>query len=217
MNIFFYDLGLTDYLKVLELQRDLQTRVIEDNSDKGYFLLTEHQPVITMGLRAKREEIIEWGEIPVHKVERGGAVTLHAPGQTVGYLILPLKSCPGGLPFLVKTIESMMINVLTQYDIKGVRKEKHPGVWVGENKIGNIGISLKQWVTMHGFSFNVNVDLSLFQYIVPCGLSKRNLTSIAREVGSLLTEDEIKAIKDSLGDEFEKAFNTKLVKNKVMW
>ncbi|MBT9130551.1 MAG: Octanoyltransferase [candidate division WS2 bacterium] len=217
MNILFYDLGLTDYLKVLELQRDLQKRVIEDNSDKGYFLLTEHEPVITMGLRAKREEIIEWGKIPVHKIERGGAVTLHAPGQMVGYFILHLKNVQGGLPFLVKTIENMMINILTQYNIKGVRKEKHPGVWVVENKIGSIGISLKQWVTMHGFSFNVNVDLNLFQYVVPCGLTQRNLTSIAMELERLMSGEEIKAIKDSLSYGFEEAFNTKLVKNNIVW
>lgn len=217
MNIIFYDLGLTDYLKVLEVQRNLQKRVIEENSDKGYFLLTEHQPVITMGVRAKREEIIEWGKIPVHKVERGGAVTLHAPGQIVGYLVIPLKNCQGGLPFLVNTVEKMMINILTKYNIEGVRKDKHPGVWVGDNKIGNIGISLKRWVTMHGFSFNVNVDLDLFQYIVPCGLAKRNLTSIAREVGRLLSMEEINTIKDSLVYEFEKAFNTKIVKNSVIW
>lgn len=211
MNINYLEFDLLSYDESLKLQRKLQEEIINENNDEGYFMLLEHPPVITVGLRGKEEHIINLDQIPVFEIERGGEVTLHAPGQIVGYFIFPLKSLQGGLPYLVRGIEDMMIGVLERYQILGERKPGHPGIWVNGYKIGNIGISIKRWVTMHGFSFNVNVDLELFQNIIPCGMVDRKVTSMAKELNRDFTYAELKEIKKLFLCKFEEYFKCKII------
>ncbi len=211
MKVYFADLGLVSYGEALELQRKLQNDVIEKGSNEGFFLLLEHTPVITVGLRGKEEHILNSEDIPVFEVERGGEVTLHAPGQVVGYFILPLKGLHGGLPYMIRGVEDMMLKVLNNYQITGEKVQHHPGMWVKGNKIGNIGISIKKWVTMHGFSFNVSINLDLFNYIIPCGMQERKVTSLVRELNKPFSEEDMIEVKKLFRNGFEEVFGIKLV------
>lgn len=216
MKVYFADLGLVPYGEALRLQRRLQDDVLEKGGVEGYFLLLEHPPVITVGLRGNEEHLLNPETIPVFEIERGGEVTLHAPGQLVGYLIFPLKSLQGGLPSLVKGIEEMMLKVLSHYHIVGERVHHHPGIWVKGYKIGNIGISIKRWVTMHGFSFNAGIDLELFKFIVPCGMTERKVTSLTRELNRPFLKEDMQEVKGLFIAGFEEVFGLKLVESEPL-
>jgi lipoyl(octanoyl) transferase len=181
--------GLMPYDKALQLQY----RLVGDRQ-KGLIgntlLLVEHPPVITMGIRAdpanihvSREQLAAAG-VPIHDVNRGGDVTYHGPGQIVGYPIFQLKDFPQGVRWFIQTLETALIDLLReQYQIEAYgRQDKYTGVWVGDRKIVAFGLAIRQGVSMHGFAFNVNTDLSHFNWINPCGLSL-GVTSVANELG----------------------------------
>ena len=183
------DLGRRAYGEALELQRDLCRRRVGGEITEDILLLVEHDPVVTLG-RSTRESslpvargLLEARGIEVFDVERGGDVTLHAPGQLVGYPILDLGGYRQDLHWYLRQIEEVMIRGLTDLGIPAERNPGKTGVWTSGKKIASIGIHVKQWVTLHGFALNVTTDLALFDLIVPCGIHGVTMTSVARERG----------------------------------
>lgn len=183
------DLGRRAYGEALELQRDLCRRRVGGEITEDILLLVEHDPVVTLG-RSTRDSslpvargLLEARGIEVFDVERGGDVTLHAPGQLVGYPILDLGGYRQDLHWYLRQIEEVMIRGLADLGISAERNPGKTGVWTSGKKIASIGIHVKQWVTLHGFALNVTTDLALFDLIVPCGIHGVTMTSVARELG----------------------------------
>ena len=182
------DLGLLSYDKAYHLQRKLHEFRREGRIDDVLILL-EHEPVVTVGRGGKRENILVPDEllqskgIRVFEIDRGGDVTLHCPGQLVGYPIFDLRIHGKNIHRYLRNIEEVIIRSLKVYGIEGQRIENHTGVWVGGRKIASIGIGVKGWVTFHGFSLNINPDLSYFSLIRPCGFESRTVTSMSEILG----------------------------------
>jgi lipoyl(octanoyl) transferase len=177
------ELGRTDYGTALELQRQFvaerQQGLIPDQ-----LLLLEHPHVITMGRNGKAGNVLASAEvlsragIAFYPTDRGGDVTYHGPGQLVGYPIIDLREWHRDVGAYVRAVEQTIIDTLADYGISAGRIPKLTGVWVDDRKIAAIGVHIGRWVTSHGFALNVSTDLSYFQYIVPCGLTKP-VTSMA--------------------------------------
>lgn len=162
------------------------------------FILLEHPPLLTLGVRAKEsnilvpEDILSEQGISVYRINRGGDVTYHGPGQIVGYPILDLNDQGRDIHLFVSKIEETFIQLLkNEYGITAGRNQKHTGVWVGDDKITAIGISVKKWVTMHGFAFNVNTNLDHFKWIIPCGIKDKGVTSLKKLLGYELDMDKL--------------------------
>jgi lipoyl(octanoyl) transferase len=178
------EIGRIGYSEALEVQQQLVAQrkqgLIEDQ-----LLLLEHSHVITMGRNGHMENLLAGGEIldragiSFFPTDRGGDVTYHGPGQLVGYPILDLREWKRDVGAYVRAVEQVLIDTLADYGIVADRIPKLTGVWVGERKIAAIGVHISRWVTSHGFALNVTTDLSYFQYIVPCGLTKP-VTSMAQ-------------------------------------
>ena len=182
------DLGRQPYLPVLALQRALvRARIAGDLSD-DVLLLVEHEPVVTLGRSTKDTSLplprtaLEARGFTVEEVERGGDVTVHAPGQLVGYPIFDLKEHRQDLHWYLRQIEESLIRALGALQITAGRNPGYTGVWAGGRKIASIGVHVKQWVTLHGFALNVTTDLSLFDVVVPCGIHGVVMTSVEREL-----------------------------------
>ena len=173
-----------DYGQALELQEQLATQR-KQGLVGDHLLLLEHPHVITLGRNGHMEnllasdEIMSRAGISFYPTDRGGDVTYHGPGQLVGYPILDLRDWKRDVGAYVRAVEQSLIDTLAEFGIEAGRIPKLTGVWVGDRKIAAIGVHLSRWVTSHGFALNVNTDLSYFQYIVPCGLTKP-VTSMAR-------------------------------------
>jgi len=182
------DLGLVSYEKAYYLQKSLHKFKREGRID-DILILLEHELVVTMGREGKRDnilvsdELLESKGIRVFEIDRGGDVTLHCPGQLVGYPIFDLKIHGKNIHKYLKNIEEVIIRSLKVYGIDGQRIENHTGVWVGGRKIASIGIGIKGWVTFHGFSLNINSDLSYFSLIRPCGFESKTVTSMSKILG----------------------------------
>jgi lipoyl(octanoyl) transferase len=181
------DLGRRRYGEVLQLQRSLCRQRLAGELSENLLLLVEHDPVVTLGRGTKVSSIpipiaaLTARGLEVFEVERGGDVTIHAPGQLVGYPILELSEWRQDLHWYLRQVEEVLIRAL---GMQGIPAEPNPGktgVWTRGRKIASIGIHVKQWVTFHGFALNVTTDLSLFDLIVPCGISGVTMTSVARE------------------------------------
>jgi lipoyl(octanoyl) transferase len=177
------ELGRMDYGRALELQQQIAARR-KQGLGPDHLLLLEHPHVITMGRNGHlenllaSEEILSGAGIAFYSTDRGGDVTYHGPGQLVGYPILDLREWKRDVGAYVRAVEQTIIDTLADYGIAAGRIPKLTGVWVGERKIAAIGVHLSRWVTSHGFALNVSTDLTYFQYIVPCGLT-RPVTSMA--------------------------------------
>lgn len=190
MNINIVNLGPMDYKEALEIQERLLTLRIEGRI-QDTLLLVEHPPVLTLGRRGEYSNILvprqllEAQGVGIYEVSRGGDITYHGPGQIVGYPIMDLKNYGKDIKQFVWNVEDVFIRLLQeQYGITARREEKkYTGVWVGEEKITAIGIYVKQWVTMHGFAFNVNTNLEHFQWINPCGITDKGVTSLRKLLG----------------------------------
>jgi len=177
------ELGRMDYGLALELQQqisaDRKQGLVPD-----HLLLLEHPHVITLGRNGHMEnllasdEILSRAGIAFYPTDRGGDVTYHGPGQLVGYPILDLREWQRDVGAYVRAVEQTIIDTLADYGIAAGRIPKLTGVWVEDRKIAAIGVHLSRWVTSHGFALNVSTDLTYFQYIVPCGLT-RPVTSMA--------------------------------------
>lgn len=192
MKIKVVRLGRMDYGEALTLQET--ALALRQRGEAGdVLLLVEHQPVLTLGRRGEYSNIIipreklEAMGVSIYETSRGGDVTYHGPGQIVGYPIMDLNNFGRDVKEFVRLIEEAFIRLLKdEYGIEARREEKkYTGVWVGGDKITAIGIAVKRWVTMHGFAFNVNTDLSHFNWINPCGLTDRGVTSLEKLTGKV--------------------------------
>jgi len=196
MKITICHIGRMPYDQALELQYDL-VAARQENRIGNTLLLLEHPPVITMGTRADPANIylsrdqLEVLGVTIHEVNRGGDVTYHGPGQIIGYPIVQLHDYDQGIRGFINTMQASLIDLLLQqYGIEAhPRRDKYTGVWVGDKKIAAFGLAVKQGVTMHGFAFNVNTELSHFNWINPCGLSL-GVTSVAEESGYTVDMDQ---------------------------
>ena len=160
-------------------------------------LLLEHDPVFTLGRNANDENVLVPADalraqgIEVFETGRGGDVTYHGPGQVVGYPILDLAPDRKDVHRYVRDLEEVMIRTCSDYGLVAGRVEGRTGCWIGDDKVGAIGVRISRWVTSHGFALNVNNDLGAFRFIVPCGISDRGVTSLARLLGHEVPLDEV--------------------------
>jgi lipoyl(octanoyl) transferase len=184
--------GLVEYEQALAMQRQFHKEIAAGTRPNSLILL-EHPSVFTAGKRTQDFERPTDGT-PVIDVDRGGRITWHGPGQLVGYPIVKLLK-PTELVGFVRTLESALIEVCSQFGIRSQRVDGRSGVWVcdekGERKIAAIGIRVASGVTMHGFALNVTPDLAAFGQIVPCGIDDAAVTSMARELGREITVSEV--------------------------
>lgn len=233
-TVVFEDLGTRSYKEVWDYQEqllkknvDLKSAVYQNPSDKELaqytqhsLLFTEHPPVLTLGKNGSAENILlnnqqmEEKGIEFFHINRGGDITFHGPGQVVGYPILDLEKFKPDLSWYMRSLEEMIILTMAEYGLKGERSKGETGVWLDpdvpgiERKICAMGIKCSRWVTMHGFAFNVNTDLHYFDYIIPCGIQNKKVTSLQNELGRKVDFEEVKY---KLKRNFEKVFGCTLV------
>jgi len=178
-------LGLLRYAETLAVMNETHARVVETSAPgDGEILVVEHPPVVTMGNRPMPGDMIlsetelEARGIDFHKIDRGGSVTVHEPGQAVVYPIVKLDRARLGAKAFVTALEEAMIALCAEHGFEASRNLENPGVWVGNDKIGAIGIRIADGVTKHGLAFNLTGDLATFAAVVPCGLRGRGVTSL---------------------------------------
>lgn len=200
--------GLVDYKTAWARQKELAEISLAEK--KNFLALCEHPSVITIGRGGGRENILcapdflESLGVGVETVDRGGDVTLHNPGQLVGYPIFNLENYKKDLHWFLREIEQTIIDLLAEFDIQAGRAEGMTGVWIdGKRKICAIGLHCSRWVITHGFALNVNNDIREFDYIVPCGIKNKEITSISKEVGA---EIDMYSVRDGCVAYFEKRF-----------
>ena len=203
-------LGRVSYEAAWEMQRSLVKQRLDDPSLEDTLLLLEHPPVYTLGTGSNSKFIKfdpKQSKIPVYRTERGGEVTYHSPGQLVGYPILNLRYYQQDLHWYLRQLEEVIIQVLKHYQLTGERIPGLTGVWVNNCKVAAIGIKVKRWVTMHGFSINVCPELQGFQNIIPCGIEDKPVGSLQQFTpGISLEEIEAKVI-----EIFSKVFEIELI------
>ncbi len=184
-----------------------------------YLLFVEHPPVYTLGksgdvknILISEEERAEKG-IEYYPTNRGGDITFHGPQQIVGYPILDLEKFETDIGKYLRKLEEVIILTMADYGLKGERSKGETGVWLDpdikgkERKICAMGVRCSRWVTMHGFAFNVNTDLNYFNYIIPCGIENKQVTSLEKELGAAVNFEEAK---ENVKRNFEKVFNVRL-------
>ncbi len=213
------DLGLVDYKQTWDLQESiLKTSVnnkLKNKEAENIFLLCEHPHVYTLGKSGTQNNLLISDEFlkkinaTYHKINRGGDITYHGPGQIVGYPIIDLDSINIGVKEYVYKLEQVIINVLKKYKIESTRLDGATGVWLDTDKpsvrkICAIGIKVSRGVTMHGFAFNVNTDLEYFNYINPCGFVDKGVTTLSKELSKDILS--IGEIKSQIIGEFKKEF-----------
>ena len=181
------DLGLVEYDEALGLQRAVARARIAGDIPQDVLLLCEHPPVVTLGRSSKADHLLLSEQalaargIALREAERGGDVTLHAPGQLVGYPIVDLKRHRQDLHWYLRQVEQGLIDAMAALGLPTGRRDGLTGVWVDDRKLASIGVHARDWVTWHGFALNVTTDLSLFEVMVPCGIAGVTMTSVARE------------------------------------
>lgn len=180
---------------------DLQLRLVEARKAgqvKDTLLLVEHPPVFTLGRRGGREnlsvseEFLQERGIPLMHAERGGDITFHGPGQLVGYPIIDLHAAGLGVTEYVGRLEEVMIRTAAHWGVDAGRNSLNRGIWVGNSKLGSIGIAIRRGITFHGFALNVNICLEPFTWINPCGLQGIGMTSLELETSRKLPMDEVR-------------------------
>lgn len=213
-KVKFIDWGLTDYQDAWVKQDEVFNQIValkgknraEDtqNETPNYLIFNEHQHVYTLGKSGHPENLLldEQGlkdkQATYYKINRGGDITYHGPGQIVGYPILDLDNFFTDIHLYLRTLEEAVILTLADYNIIAGRYDGFTGVWIDADnekarKICALGVRCSRWVTMHGFAFNVNVDLNYFKNIVPCGIDDKDVTSMQRELGYALDMEDVKA------------------------
>ncbi|MGB0172807.1 MAG: lipoyl(octanoyl) transferase LipB [Flavobacteriaceae bacterium] len=224
------DLGFLDYQTVWDLQHDLFQQTIDTKiynrrnqttkPTQNYLLLVEHSPVITLGKSGSADHLLtskaelEAQGISFFKIDRGGDITYHGPGQIVGYPILDLDHFFTDIHKYLRFLEQVIIDTLADFGIEATRSKGETGVWLDidtpfARKICAMGIRASRWVTMHGFSLNVNTDLSHFTHIVPCGIHGKQVTSMASELNKEVSLEEVKK---RIIHYFQKQFEATLTK-----
>lgn len=177
-------LGLLPYLQAYQAMQDFTDARTAETLDEIWLL--EHPPVYTIGQIGHLEHLLNTGQIPIHVVDRGGQVTYHGPGQLVVYVLMDLKRRHWGVKQLVEALEQAVINYLASYHLLGERRHHAPGVYIGERKLASLGLRIRRGCSYHGLSLNINLDLTPFQGINPCGYAGLKVTQL-HDLG--ITED----------------------------
>ena len=149
---------------------------------------------ITLNNLIGSQEYLNKNNISVYNIDRGGDITYHGPGQIVGYPIIDLNEWQNDTHKYLRALEEVIIKTCGHFGIKGIRDPKYTGVWIENRKIAAIGVKISRWITMHGFAFNVNTDLSLFTGIIPCGIVDKEVTSLQKELSRSVSISEVKEI-----------------------
>lgn len=233
-QVIFKDLGQISYKKAWDYQQTLMQEIVDQKlvnrnlaeidkvPSKHQFLLCEHPPVYTLGKSGSLDHLLlseaqlKAKGIEFYKINRGGDITFHGLQQIVGYPILDLDYFFTDIHKYVRYLEEAVIRTLKEYNITGERIEGYSGVWLPatlslpKRKICAVGVHLSRWVTMHGFAFNVNTDLTYFDYIIPCGIkdNDKGVTSMQAELGMLI---DIQEVKHKLKAHFCSLFDFELV------
>jgi lipoate-protein ligase B len=205
---YIIDLGLIDYKKAWDLQHHLWSGRVEGKLP-DLLLVLEHPHVITLGRRGNRshliasEDVLKTMNIPIFHVERGGDVTYHGPGQRVVYPIFNLRDYGYRLIQYVGQLEEVILNVLKDFGIEGRRDPSNRGIWVNGDKIASIGVTIKRWVSFHGFSLNYATDLKYFDLINPCGLVGKKMTTMVKILRIEISKEQLS---EKIGFHFKKIF-----------
>ncbi|OUV71899.1 MAG: lipoyl(octanoyl) transferase [Flavobacteriales bacterium TMED123] len=228
-KVIFEDLGLIDYKKCWDYQEDifaknlvLKTKNRKENTSietKNTLLFCEHPHVYTLGKSGNEnnllvnEEYLKSRGASFYKINRGGDITYHGPGQIVGYPILDLENFFTDIHKYLRLLEEAVILTLKEYGLKGERSDGETGVWfdVGTpkaRKICALGVKTSRWVSMHGLAFNVNSDLSYFGNIIPCGIVDKQVTSLQKELNKKM---DIKEVKNKLKNHIAELFEMELI------
>ncbi len=235
-TVIFQDLGLIDYKKAWDYQESLLNEIVSEKMQnrelkpelkfppKHYLLFCEHPHVYTLGKSGSQDHLLldddqlHDNDAVFYKINRGGDITYHGPGQVVGYPILNLDFFFNDIHLYLRYLEEAVIRTLKEYGITGNRIEKLTGVWIDAGdpakarKICAFGVRCSRWVTMHGFALNVNSDLGYFNHIIPCGISDKAVTSMKQELGYDVAMENVKSnLKKHLSD----IFNMELVSHGV--
>jgi lipoyl(octanoyl) transferase len=226
-QVIFEDLGRRSYKEIWDYQEQLLKHNVEQKSTKpealptqDHLLFVEHDPVYTLGKSGKEAHILINEEqraakqVEYFHINRGGDITFHGPGQIVGYPIFDLEQYKTDLGWYLRSLEEVIILTMAEYGLKGERSAGETGVWLDttikgkERKICAMGIRCSRWITMHGFAFNVNTDLSYFGNIIPCGIVDKQVTSLEKEIGKKV---DLKEVQEKLLSNFERVFDVKIV------
>ncbi len=234
-TLLFRDLGLMDYMPAFEYQQKLMQEIIDlklNNRDRtdgiyeetpNYLLFVEHPHVYTLGksgdeqnMLANEQKLKDINATFV-KTNRGGDITYHGFGQIVGYPVLDLDNFKSDIHLYMRNLEEVIIRTIAEYGLQGERSEGETGVWldVGKpyaRKICAMGVKTSKWVTMHGFALNVNTDLRYFEYIIPCGIRDKSVTSLKRELEREFTSEETEELKLKIQKHFTEVFEATIEK-----
>jgi lipoate-protein ligase B len=208
------ELPATEYIKAWDLQNSFVASRKEGVIDRDIVLLLEHPRVFTLGRRGSlknltvSEDFLEKAGIPVIHVDRGGDITYHGPGQIVMYPIIDLRAARLGVIDYVGLLEEVMIRTASDWGIEAGRNPLNRGTWVGNNKLGSIGIAIRRGVSFHGMAFNVNLSLEPFGWINPCGLQNIGMTSMERELSRKVSMDKVR---EAIKRHVEAIFSVELV------
>jgi len=222
-KVLFEDIGASSYKEVWDYQEKLLHENVEHKRNgeytTNYLLFTEHAPVYTLGKNGNTMHVLVSEQqrkqkgIEYFHINRGGDITFHGPGQLVGYPIFDLDQFKTDLGWYLRSLEEVIILTMAEYGLQGGRSKGETGVWIEssikgrERKICAMGIRCSRWITMHGFAFNVNTDLSYFNYIVPCGIANKKVTSLEKELGHSVPMNEVK---EKIKKNFERVFEVEI-------
>lgn len=235
-TVYFKDLAQCSYKAAWDLQEQLlqenvrvkssmvneQQTINDKPQTKHHLLFVEHPPVYTLGKSGHIENILiseteqQQKGIEFFKTNRGGDITFHGPQQIVGYPILDLEKFYTDIGKYLRNLEEVIILTLADYGLKGERSPGETGVWLDpqvkgkERKICAMGVRCSRWITMHGFAFNINTNLTYFDYIIPCGIKDKQVTSLEKELGRKINFEEAK---ERVKKNFENVFEVELVDN----
>ena len=218
------DLQTMAYQEVWEFQQAIVRARIEKNFSQDVILFVEHAPVFTLGRRGGIENLtvsdafLKTSGIQVIQVERGGNITYHGPGQMVVYPILDLDRQRLGITELVFMLEEIMIRVSETLGVQATRDPRNRGVWVGDKKLGSIGLAVRKGISFHGLALNVNLSMTPFEWIHPCGLTNISMTSLERELPKRPSMHVVRKLaKQHLKDVFERPLEEITLKQLGKW
>ena len=232
-QVIFEDLGIQSYQPTWDYQEQLLKEAValkteartagkeaSEAATDHRLILVEHPPVFTLGKNGNRSNVLVSDEqlkvlgIEYYHINRGGDITYHGLQQVVGYPIIDLDKFKPDLGWYLRSLEEVIIQVLAEYGLKGERSAGETGVWLDPQdpfvarKICAMGIKCSRWITMHGFALNVNTDLSHFEFIVPCGIQGKTVTSLEKELGRKV---DYEAVKQKIKKHFEAIFDCELI------
>ena len=192
-KIDIQDLGKLLYKKTWNYQKELLKKR-SNNEINDTLILVEHEPVFTLGKNADENHILQNcpDNIKTYHIERGGDVTYHGPGQLVGYPILDLRNYKKSISWYMRSLEQVIIDTLFDYNITANRKKGLTGVWCNDEKIAALGVRVSRWITMHGFSLNIDPNLNHYKNIIPCGIFEHGVTSMSGVLNKTVDYEHVK-------------------------